>query len=223
MEHLRPLSATAHMFKRGAVPAACLTPAADCALARLADTAPGVVSLVPGQTEQGRSLRPDAAPAHNGPPAADPGARQGAEVARPIIFLTCYCTLLRSALTIAIKDALTILSSRLRGSDGPISEEAIVFYYGWHGEAALIDIAIPAKDALERPRDCEVRASVMPASVRSTVPTGGIAGLRAARERLRLAAGAPAADQLFRVWQAVPLQRGKLPKAWLRTPLHCAQ
>lgn len=147
----------------------------------------------------------------------------GAASALPIIFLTSYCTLLQDCLASAIEGALAILAGELHGSDGPLADEAIVFYYGWHSDAALIDIAIPATDALERRRDSEVRASVLPTGRRYTVPAGGISGLRAARRRLRLAAGAEASDQLFRVWQHVPLRQGKLPETWISAPVYCAQ
>lgn len=143
--------------------------------------------------------------------------------ARPIIFITSYCTLLQRSLASSIDGALAILTGELRGSEGPLANEAIVFYYGWHADAALIDIAIPATDALGRRRDNEVRASVLPTSKHCIVPAGGISGLRSARRRLRLAAGAEASDQLFRVWQRVPLIQGKLPEAWLSAPVYSAQ
>ncbi|MEO8683829.1 MAG: BON domain-containing protein [Devosia sp.] len=141
----------------------------------------------------------------------------------PVIFLTSYCTLQQDCLTSAIEGALSILIGELHGSDGPLADKAIVFYYGWHGDAALIDIAIPATDALLRRRDNEVRASVVPASKHCILPAGGISGLRSARRRLRLAAGVEVSDQLFRVWQCVPLDQGKLSEAWLSAPVYCAE
>ena len=167
--------------------------------------------------EPHRLLRPEPTPANS-----SPRLRQATEVAQPIIFITRYSTLLQHSLASAIDSALAILVGELHRSDGPLADEAIVFYYGWHGDAALIDIAVPAKGALERRRDDEVRTSILPASKRCIVPAGGISGLRAARRRLRLAAGAEASDQLFRVWQRVPLIQGKLPEAWLSAPVYGA-
>ena len=145
------------------------------------------------------------------------------DIARPIIFLSTYCTLRQSSLESVIAGALAILMGELHGSDGPLADEAYIFYYGWHGDAAMIDIAIPATDALQRRRGTEVRSSVLPTSKRCIAPSGGISGLRAARRRLRLAVGAEASDQLFRVWQCVPLHQGNLPKAWLGDTLYCAE
>ena len=171
------------------------------------------------------TVRP-APPQDRPAPYRSPGlarSRNAARAASPIIFLTSYCTLQQDCLAGAIDGALSTLTGELHGSDGPLADEAIVFYYGWHGDAALIDIAIPATDALERRRDNEVRASVLPASKHCIMPAGGVSGLRSARRRLRLAAGVEASDQLFRVWQFVPLHQGMLPGAWLSAPVYCAE
>ncbi|MEO5807829.1 BON domain-containing protein [Devosia sp.] len=143
-----------------------------------------------------------------------------AEVVQPIIFLTSYCTLREDMLADAINDGLGVLSKELHGSAG--AAEVIVFYYGWHNDAALIDIAIPAADALDRPRANILRASILPHSKRSIVPTGGVTGLRSARRQLRLKAGALITDQIFRIWQRVPLRNGALPENWLGAIVYCA-
>lgn len=252
MERPSLQSATVHPFPRRIPPPSCLSPTNDCARAAMANALAGFESRVSGKIEHGRAFltgevstdadrqfiersvrrlhcvvdvindivtyQPELAPASSPPRPMD-----AAQVVLPIIFLTSYCTLLQDCLTSAIEGALAILIGELHGSDGPLADEAIVFYYGWHGDAALIDIAIPATDALERRRDNEVRASVLPISRRCIVPVGGIMGLRAARRRLRLAAGAEASDQLFRVWQHVPLRQGKLPEAWISAPVNCAE
>ena len=252
MERPKLQSATVHPFPRRDPPPSCLSPTNDCARAAMANALAGFESKVSGKIEHGRvfftgdvateadrqfiersvrrlhcvvdvinqivTRQPQPAP-------VGPSLRSWstAEVALPIIYLTSYCTLQQDCLASAIEGALAILIGELHGSDGPLADEAIVFYYGWHGDAALIDIAIPATDALERRRDNELRASVLPISRRCIVPAGGISGLRAARRRLRLAAGAEASDQLFRVWQHVPLRQGKLPEAWISAPVCCAE
>lgn len=140
------------------------------------------------------------------------------EVVQPIMFLTRYCTLVEDAMADAIDGSLGALVNEIHGDTGPT--EAVVFYYGWHSDAALIDVAIVVADALDRPRTNNLRASILPQHRRSIVPTGGIAGLRSARRQLRLAAGAAISDQLFRIWQRVPLRNGVLSEDWLNSTVY---
>jgi len=227
-------------------PAPCPSPTSDCADAAMANALAGFEPHVSGKIEHGRAFlagevatdadRQSIERSVRGlhcvsdlvndivvRPLELAHSRDAAQAASPIIFLTSYCTLQQDCLASAINGALSTLIGELHGSDGPLADEAIVFYYGWHGDAALIDIAIPATDALERRRDNEIHASVLPASRHCIMPAGGISGLRSARRRLRLAAGVEASDQLFRVWQFVPLHQGRLTEAWLSAPVYCAQ
>jgi hypothetical protein len=142
------------------------------------------------------------------------------DVVQPIIFRTSYCSLQEDTLAHTINDDLEVLSKELHASVAPT--EAIIFYYGWHSDAALVDVAIPAADALDRPRTNDVQASIMPHQKRSLVPTGGIVGLRSARRQLRLEAGAIISDQLFRIWQRVPLRNGVLADDWLSATAYCS-
>ena len=251
MERQTFQSATVYPFPRGGLAPSCLSPTADCARLAMTSALAGFGPRVSGRIEHGRAFLSgdvatdaerrliersvlrlhcavdvinDIVVRQVAPVQATSPSRlsHDIDVARPIIFLSAYCSLRQDALESAIAVALSTLMGELHGSDGPLAEEAYIFYYGWHGDAAIIDIAIPATDALERRRGTELRSSVLPTSKRCTAPSGGISGLRAARRRLRLAAAADVSDQLFRVWQCVPLHYGNLPKAWLSATLYCA-
>lgn len=249
MQRPRSPSATIHHFSTQS--ATSLSPTTECARAAMGRALAGFEHQVSGTIERGRALlsgevgseaeeqlivrsvlrlhcvtdviddivvrppkRATSAPQHR--------SWDSAEKVQPIIFRTSFCSLLEAPLANKVEDDLKVLIRELDGDGGPPADEAYVFYYGWHNDAALVDVAIPAAGALERRRTNDVRASIMPSGRHCVVPSGGITGLKSARRFLRLASGATISDQLFRVWQRVPLEKGRLPHDWLNAPLHSA-
>lgn len=144
-----------------------------------------------------------------------------AGLSHPLLYLSGYCSLDQNALDALIGKSLTLLKTELGPRAAPATE-AIIFYYLWHEEAAMVDIALPAANALERRPNNLMRGTVLPETGRWTRPQGGIGGLKAARRQLAERGGIDPADPLFRVWQSVPLNHGALPANWLETPLEAA-
>lgn len=239
------MSATIHRFPGQS--AACLSPTTECARLAMSGALEGFEHLVTGTIEHGRAIllgevgteaerqliersvlrlhcvtdiNNDIVVRRAEPAQVRSQLPWTGGAVQPLIFRTSYCTLQEDTLADAINDDLRVLSQELHGNVGPA--EAIVFYYGWHSDAVLIDVAIPATDALDRPRAGDLRASVVPQHKRSLVPNGGVAGLRSARQLLCLAAGATTSDQLFRIWQWAPLRNGMLAEDWLSATVYCS-
>jgi hypothetical protein len=183
----RPLSATIHRFPSQS--ALCPSSTAECARIAMSSALVGFEHLVSGRLEHGKAVLSGSVATQaerqfiersvrrlpcvtdviddivvRGPATAAGGSRVSSsvttEVVQPIMFLTRYCTLNEDTLADAINDSLRALNNEIHGDAG--SAEAIVFYHGWHSDAALIDVAIPATDALDRPRTANLRATICP-------------------------------------------------------------
>jgi BON domain len=134
----------------------------------------------------------------------------------PLIYVSSYCSLNEDALKSFVEGACSVLEKHLGGLLVP-PEEVVVFYSCWHDDAAMVDAAIPSQNILGRRPANSIRGTVLPQTINSVKPGGGISGLKAARQTLASMCGKVSADPMFRIWQRMPLIEGRLTEDWLLT------
>lgn len=155
-------------------------------------------------------------------PSKAPARRDDVVRSQQLLYLSSYCSLDKKALETLIDKTIATLAEQLDELDAKPAKQAVIFYYCWRDDATMIDVALPAINALERRLTNSVRGTILPTTTRWVRPRGGLKGLKAARLLLASRCGFTASDPLFRVWQIVPLSDSALPTDWLEMPVYTA-